>query len=679
MTFEYHVSPRGNDFCIGTAEEPFRTISQAARVARPGDTVIVHEGVYREQVDPLFGGISEFERITYCGASGESRPIIKGSERIRSWKQVEGHPSVWSVTLDNSFFGEFNPFDSVIAGDWLEKPKKGIDPDKHLGDVYLNGRSFYEVESLEQTYEPQERFEIEDFAIKLKHSIDDPLQTLYVWYAEVDHVENVTRIWANFQGADPNEELVEISVRRSCFFPSRNHIDFITVRGFEMAQATGDWAPPTSPQYGMVGPNWAYGWIIEDNVLHDVKFSAVSLGKESASGNNEWMRTERKSGYQYQLEAVFKARRLGWKKDVVGSHIVRNNDIYHCGQNAIVGHMGCAFSKIEHNHIHHIASKQEFFGWEVAGIKFHAAIDTVIQNNYIHDCSLGMWMDWQTQGTRITRNIMRNNVRDAMIEVSHGPYLVDNNIFASDCMFQNWSQGGAFVNNIICGGIEVNTVPDRSTPYHFAHSTEVAGCAVVSGGDERWLNNVFAPQRSKPYIGEFGLSTYADCPTRFEEYLDNLHAMWADPSQGGGERNPLQPVYAGGNVFMGQAEAGSESELGEYKSRTSHDMPYFGGGTVENVVVSDSMAIAVVDTDDGVFLDIDVPHSLKQITVPCVTSEMLGMPRIVEERYESYDGKPYVLNVDLLGNSIEGGSPRSPGALELSAENEQRIKVWEWN
>lgn len=46
-----------------------------------------------------------------------------------------------------------------------------------------------------------------------------------------------------------------------------------------------------------------------------------------------------------------------------------------------------------------------------------------------------------------------------MIEVSHGPYLVDNNVFASPVMFQNWSQGGAFVNNLICGGIEPHTVP----------------------------------------------------------------------------------------------------------------------------------------------------------------------------------------------------------------------------
>ena len=43
---------------------------------------------------------------------------------------------------------------------------------------------------------------------------------------------------------------MEVSVRRTCFFPARNHVNYITVRGFEMAQATGDWAPPTSQQVG---------------------------------------------------------------------------------------------------------------------------------------------------------------------------------------------------------------------------------------------------------------------------------------------------------------------------------------------------------------------------------------------------------------------------------------------
>ena len=414
-------------------------------------------------------------------------------------------------------------------------------------------------------------------------------------------------------------------------------------------------------------------------MLHDAKFSAVSLGKEISSGDNEWVKTERKTGYQYQLEAVFKARRIGWEKGLIGGHIVRNNDIYECGQNAIVGHMGSAFCRIEHNHVHHIALKREFFGWEVAGIKFHAALDTVIANNNIHDCSLGMWMDWQTQGTRITRNVFHDNVRDLMIEVSHGPYLVDNNVFASPVMFQNWSQGGAFVNNLICGGIEPHTVLDRSTPYHYPHTTEVAGCAVVSGGDERWLNNMFAPQPVKPTVGEYGLSAYSDCPMSMHEYLERQRAMWADPSQGGGERNPLQSLYAGGNIYLSGAQGLNKQEgAGDDSERMQEDAPFFGGTASTSVACDEPMPVTLVEEPDGLYLQCTVPQAVADTRMQVVTSDMLGVPRIVEERYEQPDGSDYVLDTDLLGQALTA-TERKAGALNGLVSGENRIRIWEWN
>ena len=125
MKFEYHVKPTGSDAACGDAEHPFATISKAAQMASPGDTVIVHEGVYREQVDPKRGGLSEHERITYCGAEGEARPVIKGSECVQGWTELADHPHVWTVVLDNTMFGDFNPFATPIFGDWLEMPKFG--------------------------------------------------------------------------------------------------------------------------------------------------------------------------------------------------------------------------------------------------------------------------------------------------------------------------------------------------------------------------------------------------------------------------------------------------------------------------------------------------------------------------------------------------------------------------
>ena len=36
----------------GVADRPFKTIGEAAKIARPGDEVIVAPGIYREYVDP---------------------------------------------------------------------------------------------------------------------------------------------------------------------------------------------------------------------------------------------------------------------------------------------------------------------------------------------------------------------------------------------------------------------------------------------------------------------------------------------------------------------------------------------------------------------------------------------------------------------------------------------------
>lgn len=44
---EYHVSVKGNDSNAGTISMPFKTINRAAKVAMPGDVIIVHEGIYR--------------------------------------------------------------------------------------------------------------------------------------------------------------------------------------------------------------------------------------------------------------------------------------------------------------------------------------------------------------------------------------------------------------------------------------------------------------------------------------------------------------------------------------------------------------------------------------------------------------------------------------------------------
>ena len=479
-----HVATNGTDTGDGSASRPLRTINRAAELAVAGDTVLVHEGEYREWVRPRRSGLSGTRRITYQAAPGE-HVVIKGSERVTGWEPEQG--TVWRASVPNSLFGDWNPFAREIAGDWLAEPEPPLR--KHLGDVYLNGVSCYEAASRDEVTDPPLRTEVLDHWTGLPDRVRNPGQTLLVWYAEVG--ADTTTIWANFAGADPNAELAEINVRRSVFCPAEHHIDYITVRGFELAQAACPWTPPTADQPGLIGPNWAKGWIIEDNVIHDAKCSAVSLGKEASTGDNYATLRGDKPGHQYQLESVFAAAQIGWDREHVGSHVVRRNTIYDCGQNGIVGNLGCVFSTIEDNHIYNIAVKREFYGYEIAGIKLHAAIDVEIRHNRIHDCSLGIWLDWQAQGTRVSRNLCYRNNRDLFVEVSHGPYLIEHNVLASPASLESFSQGGAYVHNLIAGTVRLEPVLDRATPYHRPHSTQVAGYAVIYGADDRWIGNVF--------------------------------------------------------------------------------------------------------------------------------------------------------------------------------------------
>lgn len=88
----YYVSQKNASAGTGTKGDPFQTIGQAARVAKAGDTVVIGEGVYREWVDPQYGGADNNRRITYINAAGE-HPVISGAEPLGGWQPYEG--AVW--------------------------------------------------------------------------------------------------------------------------------------------------------------------------------------------------------------------------------------------------------------------------------------------------------------------------------------------------------------------------------------------------------------------------------------------------------------------------------------------------------------------------------------------------------------------------------------------------------
>lgn len=608
---EYHVSIKGNDANEGTEKAPFRTIGKAAEYAFPGDIITVHAGTYREWVNPPRGGESDDKRIVYRAAPGE-KVEIKGSERITNWTKEKN--GVWKVTIPNTFFGDYNPYIDLIYGDWFE----GMGREHHTGEVFLNNKSLYEKETLDKVLTP----------VPNEKSKDKEGST-YTWYCENDGVN--TTIWANFHTYDPNKELVEISTRPTCFYPEKPGIDYLTIQGFHISQAATQWGAPTAEQIGMIATHWNKGWIIENNIISNSKCSGITLGKERKTGHNVWLNDTSLDGSLHYIEVTFNTIRNGWNKENIGSHIVRNNEISHCEQTGICGSMGAAFSLIENNHIHDIWVKRQFTGAEIGGIKFHAAVDTRIIHNRIHNAGRALWLDWMTQGTRVSGNLFYDNdMEDLFLEVNHGPFLVDNNIFASRRSILEQSQGGAYVHNLIAGDIYRYVEHGRYTPYFLPHSTEVAGLSIIPGGDDRYINNLFAtvlPANEKDSKRKYGLADY---------------------------NKTVYPMMVDGNVYYNGA------------------LPF--EGEKNKVVLPDFKPdVKVEETGDGVYLSLSV-QGLDGLQTSRVTTERLGKAKLPRQAYEQPDGSPIDIATDYLGNA-RSNQPK-PGPLESIKDGAIRIKVW---
>ena len=590
---ELHVSPSGKDSNAGTENEPLKTISAAASLAQAGDVITVHGGIYREHVNPLNGGTSNSNRIVYQAAAGE-KVIIKGSEAVKDWQHV--NDDTWKVILPNSFFGSFNPYKDVIVGDWFN-PLGRV---HHTGAVYLSGHWLTEAAAIDSVH---------------KQAGATPY-----WFAESDSAdEGNTIIWAQFKGVNPNEEEVEINVRQSVFYPEKTGINFITVRGFTMEHAATPWAPPTAVQIGLLGTHWSKGWIIEDNTIRYSTCVGITLGKYG----DEWDNTSENSAEGY-VKTIERATSIGWSMENIGHHVVRNNSISHCEQAGIVGSLGAIFSTVVGNEIHDIHVRRLFTGAEMGGIKFHAAVDSEISGNHIYRCNRGIWLDWMTQGTHVSQNLLHDNgpSEDLFLEVNHGPALIENNLLLSEKSLLVNSQGEAYAHNLIAGRIHVITGEKRETPHLKEHSTEVAGLAPNKSGDQRFYNNIL--------LGKADLGQY--------------------------NRTKL-PVWMEGNVFLNGAKPG-KAEKGPL------------------LLPEVDPELKLVEKSDGWFLELTTDKAWSASHPnKLITTELLGAVEIPGLSYVKPDGKSYSIDIDYNGRNRNSTNPFA-GPFAIGDGGKQIIKVW---
>ena len=656
----YYVDINAPREGCGTQQMPFRHINDAAAVARPGDEVLVAPGIYRETVNPIHAG-TEGNPIVYRSAEPLAA-VITGAEPLSGWEHYAGN--VWTARVCNSVFGAYNPYTTMVCGDWYFAPTV-----RHTGAVFLNDSMMYETVTLEEC-----------LAGQADPCAWDPEASTFKWFTQQDGGDTV--LYANFQGKNPNEEKVEILVRRNCFMPSETGVGYITVSGFDINKGATTWAPPAAYQDGLIGPHWSKGWIIEDCEIWGSKCCGISLGKYLDPENDMYFYTRHvKSPTQMERDAVCRGQYHGWTKERIGSHIIRRCHIHHCEQTGIVGRMGAVFSVIEDCHIHHVCNSQQLGGAETAGIKLHAAIDVTIRRNHIHNCIMGVWLDWEAQGARITQNLLHDNQRpdgilpaegamfsnDIFIEVGHGPTLIDNNIMLSKMSVAMPSEGIACVHNPISGAFGlINSGVDsivngqrepRYTPYHIRHRTEVAGFMTILHGDDRMVNNIFIQRQpvtdptQLPSDREYevvGTAPFDIFPT-YGEWISNFML----------DREP--DMHALAEYHFGHLPVWVEGNA------------YFNGASVcrheQHRLISDTPVRVTLEEKDGRYvLKTDLYSCLKDFSGGVVTSDSLGLAFEPEQRFENPDGSDLVLDRDYFG-SHRGLNPLPGPFADAQAEH----------
>jgi len=561
---EIHVAKHGNDSNAGTQSAPYRTIGKAAAEAHSGDEVVVAAGTYREHVKPARGGSNDSQRIVYRAADGDE-VTIKGSEQITSWVDQGG---VWMVELSNAFFGSYNPYDRNVSGGWLTYGGW-----HHLGDVYLDHEAYLEQQSLS--------------------AVQTNSQT---WYSEV--TGGTTKIWANFGGANPNTRLAEINAREAVFYPAVAGLDYITVDGFTIMHAANNWAPPTqTPQVGAIGPREGRSWIIENCTIENARSVGISIGRhDDWSGNiNE-----------------------------VGHHIVRNNIIRRCGQAGIAGHTWNGASLIEGNLIEDTNYRDEFGGWETAGIKFHGSVDTVIRNNLIRRVSgsaaaYGIWMDWGCQGTRISGNVILETAKDAIrLEANHGAMVVDNNIVIGGAIMWRATDATVLAHNFLYDSqMLMNTDGgDRGPPRFGPHTLQNAGNEATTVSWHKIYNNMFVKQGISP-------------PSATGTVVDS-------------------------NLYLEGAT----------------------GSAWDSNSVEDGFAIgfSYVSDESGVSITFDMNDSPALVGCPMISRSFIGTFPVVSQGIEEHDGAGITLDRDYSDNPRASSPMVGPFEdLELSSANTYRL------
>lgn len=429
--------PFSSDDANGSQATPLRTINAAAQLAKPGDTVRVMPGVYRERVSPARGG--EPGRPIVYEAADPHRCVLRGSEAAGDAARIIA-PGLVSVDLKPEWTPHRNPFATKLAG----RQKPGAT----CGQVFYNGRLLREETDPAYVRASRGAWCTQDdgrsVLISLPPGVDRPLL-----------------------------DRLELSVRDRVFAPLRRGLQHITIRGFVIEHCGNNfpsnfWDEAGQPQAGALSTRGGSHWTIEHNIVRLAKAVGIDCGYEGP----------------IDLDGLDQP-----PSESCNGHVLSHNRIEENG--------ACGIAAANTRNLRIVGNTVErnntlgFSAAEKAGIKLHFFFDGRIEANLVRDNDgPGIWLDNQWVGSRVTRNcVIGNTGAGIFVELGEGPLLVDRNVIAhtragqalaGDGLYAHDASGVTFAHNLTCFNA------------HFGawlhHATDRDGSAC---SEWRVLNNVF--------------------------------------------------------------------------------------------------------------------------------------------------------------------------------------------
>jgi len=335
---------------------------------QPGDSAVIHAGVYREHVRPGRSGTASAP-ITYRAAPGEE-VVLTGADVITGWTNA-GNGAWRKEPWTYRFAAHPNDAKHRLIG--------------RCEQVIVDGRLLAQVDRLDQM--PAGSF-----------------------FADTDHKVLYVRLAGD---RDPNQSVVEASVRAVCFGPGwgGGRRDYITVRGLVIRHAAN------MAQRGALFAQGDY-WTIEDCTIESTNGSGVSFHGNHVTLNRV---SSRRNGQQG----------LGGS----GRHFVLEE------------------VALEHNNL-----KGFDKDWEAGGMKIAVARDGVVRRcRAVANNGVGLWFDIDVRDVVVEDCFCRENAGHGIFVEISGGFTVRNNLCVGNGTDDAWGQAGIAIGESDHTTIENNT------------------------------------------------------------------------------------------------------------------------------------------------------------------------------------------------------------------------------